>query len=227
MVLAIAFSTCTNFPNIQKVELSDNRLTEVGENAMKGFLIINLIQKGIKESEEGMICDLSNLGIGDLECDFIANYDGFDDLKHLYLELNKITEVGMQKISDSEKMKGLTLLSLDRNKIGDKGVESIVTSNYLNGLTHLMIENNDITDNGMNLISSSENMSCLIRLYIDGNHHTDSGFNALGDSEYLKQLEYPEFDRGEIEMEVAEEEEEFEDIEIEDVEEEEVLEDED
>ena len=43
--------------------------------------------------------------------------------------------------------------------------------------------------------------------------------------EYLKQLEYPEFERDEVEIETVDEEEEFEDIEIEDVEEEEILED--
>ena len=94
-----------------------------------------------------MICDLSNLGIGDLECNFIANYEGFDNLRHLYLELNKITEAGyLQKIADSKKMAVFnSCLSLDRNKIGDKGVESIITSSYLNGLTHLMIEYNGIS----------------------------------------------------------------------------------
>ena len=39
-----------------------------------------------------------------------------------------------------------------------------------------------------------------MRLYIDGNHHTEDGFNALGDSEYLKQLEYPEFEREEVKL---------------------------
>ena len=41
-----------------------------------------------------MVCDLSNLGIGDLECGFIADFDGFSNLTQLYLELNKITESG-------------------------------------------------------------------------------------------------------------------------------------
>jgi hypothetical protein len=68
-------------------------------------------------------------------------------------------------------------------------------------------------------------MSSLLRLYVDGNLHTDDGFDTLGNSEYLKQLEYPEFERGEVEIEMVDEEEEFEDIEIEDVEEEEILED--
>ena len=68
-------------------------------------------------------------------------------------------------------------------------------------------------------------MSNLIRLYIDGNLHTDDGLDTLGNSEFLKQLEYPEFERDDDEIEIIDEEEELEDIEIEDVEEEEILED--
>ena len=105
-------------------------------------------------------------------------------------------------------------------------MDLISKSIYFTKLTHLMIEYNEVTDVGINSIASAENMSSLVRLYIDGNHHTDEGFNSLGDSEYLTKLEYPEFDREETEMDVFEEEEEFEDIEIEDVEEEESLEEE-
>ena len=128
-----------NDPNIQKIELSDNNLTDVGENALRGFLILNLIYKRTKETEDGMVCDLSNLGIGDLECGFIANHDRFDNLTQIYLELNKITEVGVCKLAKSKNMESVTLLSLDRNKIGDKGIEYIVESDYFKNLNYLMI----------------------------------------------------------------------------------------
>jgi Leucine-rich repeat (LRR) protein len=85
---AAEFSNSTNYPNIQKVELSDNNLTDLGKNALKGFLILNLIHKRIKKTDDGMVCDLSNLGIGDLECEFIANHKGFNNLTQIYLELN-------------------------------------------------------------------------------------------------------------------------------------------
>ena len=135
---AVEFSNSVNYPNIQKVELSDNNLTDIGKNALKSFLIQNLIHKRIKETDGIMTCDLSNLGIGDLECEYISKYKEFNNLNHLYLELNNITEKGVQTLTDSEFLKSVTLLSLDRNKIGDTGIQFIVEFKFSNnGATYV------------------------------------------------------------------------------------------
>ena len=92
-----------------------------------------------------MVCDLSNLGIGDIECEFIAKHDGFDNLAQLYLELNKITAEGVRQLAHSRNIANLRLLSLDRNKVGDEGIRYIVGSENLQNLAHLMVEYNEIT----------------------------------------------------------------------------------
>ena len=92
-----------------------------------------------------------------------------------------------------------------------------------------------IIDN-INSISSSIvdvygcNISSKVGMFFDyslGVSVSESLWRQCSITEYLKQLEYPEFDRGELDVEETEDDEEFEDIEIEDVEEEETLDDED
>ena len=123
---ALSKSKC--LPKLQTIDLSGNELTQEGIDALAEFKVFNLIRARL--GEEGTKLDLSNLGVGDVECKCIAECEELEELTHLYLELNKITNKGAELLAGSEYLKNLTLLSLDRNKICDEGFIHIFKSEH-------------------------------------------------------------------------------------------------
>lgn len=86
--------------------------------------------------------------------------DNFGSLRHLSVEYNKITEEGIDCLTDSKFFCNLTHFDIQQNEIGDIGAQ-ILSTCVMKNLRFLNLKHNGIGEQGYRCLSESESMPLL------------------------------------------------------------------
>ena len=187
---------------IQKLDMSDNYISDDGTAIISDTLVINeslkevnlelnsITQQGAKSLSEAIqvtkilqILDLSYNSISDDGAATISDSLKINvSLQELYLACNNITHEGVKKISEAITMTAtLQKLDLNNNNISDDGAAAISDSLKINvSLQELNLQSNNIIHEGVKKIAEAIQVNkTLQKLDLSCNKISDDGAAAI------------------------------------------------
>ncbi|MEO2091116.1 MAG: TIGR02996 domain-containing protein [Gemmataceae bacterium] len=125
--------------------------------------------------------EFPNTGIGDVGAVALARSPLFAHLHgpRLNLMMNRIGDVGLTALADSEHLLRFSELVLRENQVGDEGVIALAESPYSANLRFLDFWRNRITDRGAFALARSPHLNSVVDLSVKENAVTAAGAAAL------------------------------------------------
>jgi uncharacterized protein (TIGR02996 family) len=162
-------------PQLQKLDLSENRLTEEP--------LVQLLAAPILSTVEDLDLSENNLGAEGIQAIAAAR---LPNLRNLRLSRTRPEESGVRTLCQTEFQSNIRSLSLGGNNLPSIVGAVLAESEAIANLRVLNLSENRLGNDGAKSLSTSPNVRNLVHLDLSENIIDDVGANALGDSEYLE-----------------------------------------
>ena len=159
-------------PNVKKLNLSSNRVTDRSSDSLKSLNSFNDLE------ELTLAGNLLSTHAGSV----LAQNTSWRNLKVLSLGSNKLGNNGVCALAKNTSWHALENLALFNNQIGDVGATELASNNTWKKLTVLSLHTNQIGDIGARAIAANTSWANLQKLYLDSNNIGDDGALAIGEN---------------------------------------------